>query len=685
MSSYYKKVLTVSKAIRLLGFRATFNYARYRTGLITGYYRRAVPGAQAYKPFRLSNLGKIPIFIPSPSSLHSSVQEKEKWLLIKEADEIASGRVRLFGGEAVPLKLIPPQPLHHWTEYELGRRDWGVEDVKYLWEPARFGWAFTLGRAYILSGGEKYAQAYWFHAEEFLEANPPNLGPNWTSAQEAALRLIAFAFSLKVFAASPETTRERVDRLAGAIAAHAERIPATLSYSKAQYNNHLLTEAAGLFTAGCTLYDHPSAPSWRRLGWRLFHQAINNQINEDGVYVQHSVNYHRLMLQTALWMQMLVKSEDPPPSRAFPENTTRKLSAAVQWLLKLVDQETGQTPNLGPNDGAYIFPLTSLPFSDHRPVLQAASAAFTGSPFFQELGWDEMSEWFNCRPALVDDPGTTVKDDLPRSPHVLHSPRRTSWAYLRAANFTTRPGHADQLHLDLWWRGLNVALDPGTYLYNAPHPWENALAHTAVHNTITIDGEDQMTRAGRFLWLDWAQARVLPNNSGAGDPCTLSAEHRGYLRKGIVHQRKVAAASDGSWEITDKLLADPPETNLTQAHLFRLHWLLPDWPWEWSGGEQTGKDREVIFSHRLRLKSPLGWITLIVESGGSAKNEPPAALIVRAGNIISGEGAPQPTWGWFSPTYSHKAPALSLSITSRGSTPFSFFTRWIFPGENSSG
>ena len=33
----------------------------------------------------------------------------------------------------------------------------------------------------------------------------------------------------------------------------------------------------------------------------------------------------------------------------------------------------------------------------------------------------------------------------------------------------------DQLHLDLWWRGLNIAQDAGTYLYNADPPWDNPL------------------------------------------------------------------------------------------------------------------------------------------------------------------------------------------------------------------
>ena len=64
----------------------------------------------------------------------------------------------------------------------------------------------------------------------------------------------------------------------------------------------------------------------------------------------------------------------------------------------------------------------------------------------------------------------------------------------------------DQLHFDLWWHGLNITQDAGIYLYNGEPPWDNPLVSTRVHNTITVDGLDQMTRGGRFLTLDWFPA-----------------------------------------------------------------------------------------------------------------------------------------------------------------------------------
>ena len=55
----------------------------------------------------------------------------------------------------------------------------------------------------------------------------------------------------------------------------------------------------------------------------------------------------------------------------------------------------------------------------------------------------------------------------------------------------------------------NIACDAGPYLYNGATPWKNAFAGTTVHNTVNVARRDQMTRAERFLWVDWAQAKSI--------------------------------------------------------------------------------------------------------------------------------------------------------------------------------
>jgi hypothetical protein len=679
MSSVNHLLLTLV-AGRELGFEQTSLKILYRLGLKSGYFRKVTPARSIGLPEKLP----ARFFLPTPARealmglLGETVQA-----LVGEADELFVDRVRLFGGSPVPLRLEPGRDLRHWTAYENHQVGWGVEDVKFLWEPARFGWAFLLGRAYCLTGSEAYAQLFWQRTERFLEANPVNLGPNWTSGQEVALRLVALTFAFQVFSDSAQTTLERKRRLIQAVADHAARIPPTLIYARSQNNNHLVSEAIGLYTAGVLLPDFPEAVRWRELGWRWLNHALQSQITGDGAYCQHSTNYHRLMLQAALWADLLCRQS----GETFPRQTVEKLAAATRWLLALLDPVSGQVPNLGHNDGSYILPLAAGDYSDYRPVLQAASRAFLGQSCLASGAWDELSLWLGLespQPAAVrpepsvashqppdngsgtsNNPQSVFKNpqsEILNQQSTIRNPQ--SWVYLRAVRFTSRPGHADQLHVDMWWQGQNIALDAGTFQYNAAPPWENSLAGTSVHNTITVDSRDQMQRAGRFLWVNWAQAFFLTGEA----PNNLAAQHYGYKHLGILHCRRLLQIDPLRWHIKDDLLPTRPGQNV---HCFTLHWLLPDWPWEM---EET----------KIGLSGPNGKIILLVSlSGNNQQVKMTGVQLVRGGKAISGSAECPPVLGWYSPTYGQKVPALSLRCFFEGKAPISIISDWLLsPGQS---
>jgi hypothetical protein len=54
--------------------------------------------------------------------------------------------------------------------------------------------------------------------------------------------------------------------------------------------------------------------------------------------------------------------------------------------------------------------------------------------------------------------------------------------------------------------------------------------------------------------------------------------------------------------------------------------------------------------------------------------------MARAGELIYGGGLVQPTWGWVSPTYGLKVPALSVRFTAAGPLPIRFITKITLPG-----
>ncbi|MFN2144836.1 MAG: alginate lyase family protein [Anaerolineales bacterium] len=637
----FTKISLIFKAVSQLGWAEIGPYLRYQIQLRSGLLRlrtRPISYAEATQ-----NAGELhlPLFPLPEKGGYRKLLAGESSRLLEEANLIISRQVRLFGGEPVPLRLSLEGELKHWTRHTGGQHL--GEDIKLVWEPARFGWATVLGRAYLLSGEEKYAAGFWQFTEAFLEANPPNTGPNWASGQEVALRLMTLDLSAGLMADSQFNSQERTDLFKGVIAAHASRITATLDYARAQNNNHLVSEAAGLYTAAALLPDHPKAEEWLQLGWEWLNHAFQTQIGAQGTYVQHSTNYLRLVLQLALFVQRVA-------GEPYPDETRSRLAAATRWLAMMVDEDSGRAPNLGGNDGAYFLPLTTRPYTDFRPVLEAAKCAFLGEGDPQ----DEMSFW------LVGERGKPPASEAETAVYRLAG--KFTWGVLRAARFEHRPAHADQLHLDLWWRGINVTADPGVYQYNADPPWDNPLDTTSVHNTLTINSRPQMTKAGRFLWLDWAQAEVLDLGEVEGGGLNwIVAQHDGYRKIKLAHRRTVSAEGD-LWMVRDQVLPLEKGKAAQKPVRVRLHWLLPDWEWQFNNGV-------------LRLDSGQGDVTLQVRcADGEARH-----CLARAGECLLGEGVVEPFRGWFSPTYTARVPALSFAVEVIAVPPLTITTNWVFP------
>lgn len=653
--SFFRRTTLKAKAFFQLGLNQSLNYLLYQIGLRSGYFRLATPEINVNVLLNDHELYPDWFMLPPDVKTMLQISDLKETSLFAEADEILEKKLRFFGGSIHPLMLAPEKDPVHWTHYEKGTVKPDQEDIKFIWEPARFNWAITLGKAYFLRGNEKYASAFWQFFEEFSRSNPTNKGPNWTSAQEVALRLIALIYGAHLMRESSQSTPERLRELAVCIADHADRIPPTICYAKAQNNNHLVSEAVGLFTAATFLPGHPHAARWRKLGLKWFYHAVISQVAPDGTYIQHSTNYQRLFLMLALWMNYLVDKEGD----VLRDEILNKLALTTEWLVVRMDSTSGHVPNLGHNDGSNILPLSICAYNDYRPVVQAASRVFLAKPTLPPGQWDDLSLWLEI-PTSVELKTTSARRDEKQ----LILGDQNSWAALRAVEFTSRPAHADQLHVDIWYAGVNLAMDAGTYQYNAAPPWENALAATRIHNTVTIDNLDQMTRAGKFLWLDWAQAEVIERTDQS-----ITAVHNGYSHLGILHRRTLRMEKDNgkssgkknnkilsSWVILDELLPNEQSfeknSKLPTSHINAcLNWLIPDWPYKVKGNE-------VFF------KSPVGELRLDIQNDKSKG----VLDIYRSGKSQLTNNS-NDNLGWYSPTYGVKVPALSIRYSVSSNAP----------------
>ena len=706
-------------AIRELGIADLFQYGIYQIGVRSGRLRRSTPlyrwsdrpletwlSTETSLKHVLSD--RQPFFFENSEAFKQRLQRFPSEDIRCEADEILAGKFRLFGGPPVDLGSPPDWsripltgeqdtiPLEkHWTENESE----SGKDLRLLWEQARFGWAFTLCRAYQFTGEPRYAAGVLELLLSWMESNPPNHGPHWGSGQESALRILALTFAWYALEDYLEAAQADAAQILLALAVHAERIPPTISYARAQRNNHLLSEAVGLYSVGLLMPWFKQASEWKRLGRKWLIQALDDQVFDDGGYIQYSTNYQRLALSAGLWAVRLAEIHAEP----LPAQTLGELRKMTQFLLSLCDEQNGTPPNWGHNDGSNILPLSSGLQNDYRPVLQAACWQLLGAPAFGSGAWDEMSLWLGVRDQgqdervgagreilaeapvdstrvqslaagvdlpegggegrrsrLGDESGAaaaaeTMATDFPDTGLYLMR-GATSWAMLRSARFAARPAHSDQLHMDLWWNGQNIARDAGTYRYTASPPWENAFSSAAAHNTLTADGREPMDRAGRFLWLNWSDARYLGRWQAEDESVqALAAEHP--LKGGLKHRRSVVQAGASMWIVLDELIGSGTST---EQHRARLAWSLVDWPWE-------------LDAQSLKLQGEQGPVQVRLTPGMDD------IALYRAGKIVAGEKQPKEdsdVLGWWSPTYGYKEPALTLVATVEGSLPLRLTSWW---------
>jgi asparagine synthase (glutamine-hydrolysing) len=558
------------------------------------------------------------------------------------AEEVGRGTLRYFEHTTAPTGFPPDWHRNaftnqrtpsdrHWSE--IG--DFSHGDIKVIWEPSRFGFTYALVRAYWRTGDGKYASLFWRLVEDWREKNPPHRGANWKCGQEVSFRVMAWCFGLYGFLEAEATTAERVAMLAQLIAVSARRIEANLGYAVSQRNNHGISEGTGLWTAGALFPELRGAARWRETGRQVLESLGSELIYDDGSFAQHSLNYQRLMLHDYLWSLRLGDLHGQP----FSDGLRGRVTAAGAFLYQAQDERSGRVPNYGHNDGALILPLDNCNAQDFRPVVQAVHYLSRGERCYGDGPWDEDLLWLFGDGACGSRVSAPPRRDLRAEAGGYYTLRSSDgFAFTRCAAFRDRPGQADMLHVDLWWRGQNVALDAGTYSYNAPAPWDNALSHTACHNTVTVDGLDQMDRVGKFLWLPWLRARVLHClRSPCGNFSYWEGEHDGYrrLRQPVGHRRAVTGLWEGCWVVLDAL-------DSNAEHRYRLHWMFGDFPHEWDGSAGS-----------LTLRTPAG--AYHVRTG--AANRTGAYSLIRAD-----ERGPR---GWHSAFYLHRGPALSLELEAR--------------------
>lgn len=652
--------------VRELGLRGTLYRASWELRQRSGWFALrdrwrgvAVPSLGHFDVSKF--VGQLPWSTPSDvaTTLNLSLTAVERDQLKQRADDAARGRILCFGswfaefGNPIDWFLYPATGRKWTADIHCSRaldEISSIGDIKLTWEVARFSHAYAMARAAVCFPDEaaRWGESLARQIEQFVAANPVGQGLHWHAGLEVSIRSFSWLFACHVFHALGVWNDEFVRFMAEALLSAAQHVERQFEFAKGSVSNdHLIAEALMLYVCGLLLPGTPRAARWKRDGLEVLVREADRQVYPDGGYFMLSHNYHRDVLQMYLWAIGFHERSDGPA----PTVWRRMLDRSVNFLTAQQNPDDGRLPNFGYNDGSQLHELSVCEFADFRPALQAASVVARSERLYPPGAWDEEAAWWS---------GSVVKalpQQVPSQPSahfdetgviVLRSDEPNTFATFRCGSLRDRFGQIDMLHADVWWRGINVLADGGSYLYNGPQEWHRHFVGGASHNTLTVDGQDQMRHWRRFKTLYRTPARVLRfENTAAGMIC--EGEHTGFqrLRHPCTHRRAILLTKSGLCVVVDHVFGSSPEPRDV-----RVHWQGGSLPWEFDAA-----------ANRLSLQTDVGPYGISIHGTNGE------ALAV---DVVAGQESPPR--GWVSRAYAEKTPAPSLVASWTGTLPFTCVT-----------
>lgn len=260
-------------------------------------------------------------------------------------------------------------------------------------------------------------------------------------------------------------------------------------------------------------------------GYELFNEAkilltkeLYEQVLADGGHFQLSPMYHQLMLNRILDSYNLMKNNDVYHDAKLKELLRNCAEKMLGWLEKMT-YTNGEIPCL--NDSTFgVAPSTSeLLRYANRLGINPTEVKLKESGY-RRFTTDSMEGVFDI--------GNIGPD------------------------YQTTHSHSDTFNFELLYDGIPFIVDTGISTYSSNNIRSNERS-TFSHNTVRVNRMDQSEMYGAFRVGRRAKTKVLKD-----DEFHIIAQHDGYKRIGVIHQREFII-KNSSLEIIDELIHDSDE------------------------------------------------------------------------------------------------------------------------------
>lgn len=500
--------------------------------------------------------------IPDPTRATADILEsvERDCDRIRNGKWVAFGRLELAVGENVDWHrdYLAGAPLDgSRSAFDCDHRQLpGGADIKLVWELSRWGALVRLAQSAYLMERLDDAERVLGLVESWLDANPPYIGWNWTSALESASRLLQFCWIDAMFSARRFDARGVFGERWAVV--RRRFLPPHVYYTHryrsrgSSANNHLLGELAGLISA---LARWPCLAKWTQNIGALQSQLereIFKQFDAQGGNREQALNYQVYSFELCWRAQLALEGM----GRALSAEALDRLGRALMFFERV--QIESDPWDYGDSDDAMVAPIF---FDEAQPApewIAWARGASKGASIRYWLGPPPVS-------TPVEVPGNRQWLFFPEAGigRCSSGPWELRWDLSPLGYLSTAAhGHLDALHLSIWLDGVAVVIDPGTGAYYGDVELRNYLASREVHNGPSVEGQSIGERAGPFLW-----------RRRHADPSFEETENGAVGRlvdSGYAYSRRIRSIEDGrtGWSVEDSVNPESPEI----ARPFKVVW-----------------------------------------------------------------------------------------------------------------
>lgn len=404
-------------------------------------------------------------------------------------------------------------------------------DIKDAWE---------LGRLYFLSHPQFSKVSI---LENFIKTQPAGLGVHWMCPMDVGIRaanIVLYSLGQAQSLLIKET-----------LYTHGLFILHHLEYDKKLRANHYLANITGLAWISSQFSQNNETDAWLYFSFQELMNEIEFQFNEDGSNFEASTSYHRLSLEMVLYTVALFKGINPerlaeieyPKDWPYvapifgqhhqfiiPENIIKKIDKALQFT-QGITKPNGEIPQIGDNDSGRFFKFNwKTNDLDHRYFENMREVIFQGKkplgPEAELISYLMSGKKFELPAQLEFEPlkNKRLNEERYRQEKIFYFSSKIDLAKTKiyfwkdfglavwkneqkyisffcgsiGQNGNGGHAHNDKLSIDFFDTTKDILKDPGTGVYTANSKIRNYFRSTKTHNTLYVEGIEQLEMPSLF-------------------------------------------------------------------------------------------------------------------------------------------------------------------------------------------